>query len=299
MKIKLLITAALCLFVLQSQGQEFNGRVTYQSKTSFDMSRLPAQMSPEQKKRIMERMKSRLEQVYELDFNQTASVFKAQERLETPGQGGGRMRMFGGNSAGVNYKDLSTQEYYKEREITGKNFLIHDSLVQYNWQMTSETKMIGNYLAFKATAAVSVQNSPMMRFGRRPTPPSTPEKDSLSKGDVKTPKAPKTPEAPQTPEVPEVEFITAWYTLDIPVSTGPSDYWGLPGLILEVSQGNTTMLCTKVVLNPKDAPEIKAPKKGKEVSQEEFDKILSEKMQEMRENFSRRGGNGNRVIIRN
>ena len=96
-------------------------------------------------------------------------------------------------------------------------------------------------------------------------------------------------------ETPEVEFITAWYTLDIPVSNGPADYWGLPGLILEVSQGDTTMLCTKIVMNPKDAVEIKSPTKGKVVTQSEFDDIFEEKMMEMRERYGRgRGRGGNR-----
>ena len=43
--------------------------------------------------------------------------------------------------------------------------------------------------------------------------------------------------------------VEAWYTLDIPVSHGPGEFWGLPGLILEVSAGNTTMLCSKIVFS--------------------------------------------------
>ena len=36
--------------------------------------------------------------------------------------------------------------------------------------------------------------------------------------------------------------MTAWFTPEIPVSTGPAMYGGLPGLILEISDGNRTML---------------------------------------------------------
>ena len=46
-----------------------------------------------------------------------------------------------------------------------------------------------------------------------------------------------------------------------PVGHGPSEYWGLPGLILEVSAGETTMLCSKIIINPVEAIEIEAPKK--------------------------------------
>ena len=83
--------------------------------------------------------------------------------------------------------------------------------------------------------------------------------------------------------------ITAWYTPEIPVSQGPEGYWGLPGLILEVNDGKTTILCSKVVLNPKEKADIKAPATGKEVSQKEYDEIVIKKMEEMSE-MGGRGG---------
>ena len=90
-------------------------------------------------------------------------------------------------------------------------------------------------------------------------------------------------------EMPKEVIVTAWYTMDIPVSHGPENYWGLPGLILEVNDGTTTILCSKIVLNPKEKKEIKAPKNGKVVTQAEFDKIMKEKMEEMREMGGRPG----------
>jgi hypothetical protein len=45
-------------------------------------------------------------------------------------------------------------------------------------------------------------------------------------------------------------------------------------------------------MNTKDKKEIKAPKKGKEVTQAEYDKIVMEKMAEMREMNQGRGGRG-------
>ena len=92
-----------------------------------------------------------------------------------------------------------------------------------------------------------------------------------------------------------------WYTLDIPVNHGPGDYWGLPGLILELNSGNTTVLCSKIVLNPKEKMEIKEPTKGKEVSLEEYDEIIQEKMKEMEErmgNPRRRGEHVRSIRIR-
>ena len=52
--------------------------------------------------------------------------------------------------------------------------------------------------------------------------------------------------------------VEAWYTPQIPVGHGPAEYWGLPGLILEVSAGNTTMLCSKIVMNPAEKEKIRS-----------------------------------------
>jgi GLPGLI family protein len=82
--------------------------------------------------------------------------------------------------------------------------------------------------------------------------------------------------------LPKEITITAWYTPEIPVNQGPEGYWGLPGLILEVNDGKTTIFVQKC-LNPKDKVEIKAPNNGKEVSQKEYDEIVTKKMEEFRE----------------
>jgi GLPGLI family protein len=91
-------------------------------------------------------------------------------------------------------------------------------------------------------------------------------------------------------ELPKEITITAWYTPEIPVNQGPEGYWGLPGLILEVNDGKTVILCSKVVLNSKDKVEIKAPNNGKEISQKEYDETVTKKMQEMQEMNGGRGG---------
>jgi GLPGLI family protein len=102
-------------------------------------------------------------------------------------------------------------------------------------------------------------------------------------------------------EEPEEEEITltAWYTPQIPVKHGPSKYGGLPGLILEVSEGRETILCSKIVLNPKGDVNVKAPSKGKKVNQAEFDAIAEKKMKEMDERFkNNRREDGNEIEIR-
>lgn len=93
-------------------------------------------------------------------------------------------------------------------------------------------------------------------------------------------------------ELPKEITITAWYTPEIPINQGPENYWGLPGLILEVNDGKTVVLCSKIVLNSKEKVEIKAPTNGKVISQKEYDDTVVKKMEEFRQMNQGRGGNG-------
>ena len=88
----------------------------------------------------------------------------------------------------------------------------------------------------------------------------------------------------------ETVVTTAWYTTQVPVSNGPGDYQGLPGLILEINDGKKLIVCTEIILNPSEKNKIEEPKKGKVVSQSKFDKIQEEKSKEMMEKFKSRNG---------
>lgn len=94
--------------------------------------------------------------------------------------------------------------------------------------------------------------------------------------------------------------VEAWFSPQIPVTVGPGPFGGLPGaiLVLTIDEGQTTFTATDIALA--DLPEgtIVAPDEGKEVTQEEFDEIMEEKMKEMEAQFGGRGRNGARVIIR-
>ncbi|HEU4495991.1 MAG TPA: GLPGLI family protein, partial [Flavobacterium sp.] len=61
-------------------------------------------------------------------------------------------------------------------------------------------------------------------------------------------------------------------------------YWGLPGLILEANDGNTTILCSKIILNPKEKIEIKKPNKGKKVNRKQYEEITSKMVERMQKN---------------
>ena len=78
--------------------------------------------------------------------------------------------------------------------------------------------------------------------------------------------------------------IEAWFTPEIPVSAGPGLFGGLPGMILSVSvdSGHTVYSATEVNLTSVEEGVIKAPDDGEEVSREEYEEIVAEKLEELR-----------------
>jgi GLPGLI family protein len=148
--------------------------------------------------------------------------------------------------------------------------------------MESESKVIGGYTCYKATAVKPVNTSDFRNFRKK----TDAKKEDVAKKEDKD----KTTSFMEGFEMPKEITITAWYTPEIPVSHGPDSYYGLPGLILEVNDGKTIILCSKVVLNAKDKVEIKAPTNGKEVTQKEYDETVIKKMEEMSEMNPGKGG---------
>ena len=281
---KSIITFALLLFgvISVSAQKEFQGLAVYESKTSTsDMNkRLDGNkdITPEMRKMIEERMKGMFEKTFILNFDRSASIYKEEEKLDAPGTNG-NMRMMGSmmGGGGTYYKNVKEKIYSVDKEFMGKEFLVKDALPQLEWKMESETKVVGGYTCYKATALKPVDGSDFRNMRA---------KDEVKKEEKKEE---KTTNFMDGFEMPKEILITAWYTPEIPVNQGPEGYWGLPGLILEVNDGKTIILCSKVVMNAKEKAEIKAPKVGKEVTQKEYDEIVTAKMKEMQEMGGGRG----------
>ena len=286
------LTFIAILGTMVASAQDFQGVATYESKTAMpNLDKMgpggkgSPEMTPELKKQIEERMKKALEKTFELRFDKSASTYLEQEKLDAPGQDNGGMRMMASfmGGGGKHYKNVKEKRFLQEKEVFGKEFLIDDSLPKLAWKMESETKKIGTYTCYKATVVVPVNKSDFRNL--------RPKKEDDKKDTAKKEEAKSTNFMDQM-EMPKDVTITAWYAPEIPVNQGPENYWGLPGLILEVSDGKTIVLCTKIVLNPKEKAEIKAPAKGKKVTQAAFDDIVLKKVQEMREMYQRSGGPG-------
>lgn len=270
-KISTLLVVAFGFFAVNAQ--DFRGVATYMSKTSTDDVKLDSpQITPEMKEMIQEQMRLMSEKTFTLSFDKNTSLYE-EEVVLTPGGGGmfeGMRMMSNTMYGGVYYKNTKDKVFIQEREIFGKEFLIKDSLQVFDWQLGTETKQVGNYMCYKATAVVPFDLTDFKNMTRKEP------KDEKEKEEQES-----STNFLDMIDVPSEVIITAWYTPQIPIAQGPSNYWGLPGLIMEVSSGKTTILCSKIVINPKDKKEIKAPKNGKVVTQIEFQETMMEKMEEL------------------
>jgi GLPGLI family protein len=262
---KLILTKCFLLLAFVLNAQEFHGVAYYASQTQMkDFNITSDNITPAMKEEMMAKMKKAFEKTYILNFNKTESVYQEEEKLDTPNPSAGGVQIaFSNGGSSKLYKNLKLQNFTTNEDIFGKEFLIEDSLEKFSWILVNEQKSIGNYTCSKAQIVIPVSEQDLKEYQEFK---EKQEKNKTAFFSISEPKE---------------RIIEAWYTLDIPVANGPEKYWGLPGLILELHDGSTTLLCSKIILNPKEKTEIKAPKNGKKVSQKEFDIIQEKKLKSM------------------
>ena len=277
-RIKNLLLLMIILVSNHIISQDFQGKAYYFSKTSPDMSGWGnGQMTDAQKKQISDRMKGMFEKSYILTFDKISSIYEEEEVLSAPGKGG--FNWWSSFTAGPQYKNINDNQFVQDQDFYGRQFLITDSLEKLDWKIGNETKQIGKYLCIKATAVKTVDE-----FDWR----SMRGKSRKNKTESQN-KTEKTKSITEDIEIPKTINVVAWYTPQIPISQGPGEFWGLPGLILEVNADRTTILCSKITLNPQDKIKIKAPEKGRVISRDDYNSTVKQKMIEMREMYRGRG----------
>ncbi|WP_237274682.1 GLPGLI family protein [Tenacibaculum ovolyticum] len=255
-------------------AQNFQGKATYKTfrKVDFKMGEEKGAPKSDMQKKIQEQLRKQFQQTYTLNFNKSKSTYTQNKKLSAPQTNSGSFKiMTMGSGADVLYKNIATKKYVNKTEISGKRFLIKDELEDFGWKISGETKNIGNYTCYKATKSKEE------------------ERTSFSMTDGKQ---------EERKEKVIIETV-AWYTPQVPISNGPEGYWGLPGLILEIQEGKQTIVCSEIVLNTSGKIQIKEPLKGKKVTQEKFDEIMSEHSKEMIERFKskRKNKDGNSFSI--
>ena len=261
-KIQLVLGMMIALISISTSiaAQMKEGKISYERKINMHRN-LP---DPQMKSMVPEFRTDK----FELIFNENASLFRSVVDDEAPdpfanaGGGGGGMRMNFRMPTANTYTDLAKQTQYEERAFFEKEFLIIDSLKQYKWKLSEETKTIAKQLCKKATTMIT---APQMRM-----------RVSIGGGGNNTDTTANTPRVPKETE------LVVWYAENIPVSVGPDNYSGLPGVIMEIDQDNGATVTTAVEVSAKyPKKELVAPSKGDKMNRAQFQENMQKLMQDM------------------
>ena len=253
------------------QAKQFQGKAEYFSKRMHTRKtpdgNSKKEIDPEFEKEIAAAFKKATEKKFVLTFSKSEALYEEEKELEKPNlSGDGTSISVSFSGAGKKYINIKDKKTVVEEEMFGKDFVITEPLVENpNWKLIDETKKIGDYTCHKAELLIPVTERETQAYKTYLEKTAKSKKTSLLGG----------------MDEPKEKVVTAWYTPEIPVSLGPSNYWGLPGLILEVNEEKVVLLCSKVTLNSKSNFKIKQPDNGKAVNQKEFDAIEKKKREQL------------------
>lgn len=256
-------------------AQNFEGVVSYERVTdpakamanNPNADRMRAQFGnmPAQRPTIYTLILKNQESVFKVDPNQEAgenSVVINGERRSFP------RRL----SKDETLYNLEEGTYRKYEEYAQQPFQVSGKYERIRWKVDpTQTRPVLGYECMMATASESEQR----------TMPVFDESGKMTMKDTVV-----------TTE------ITAWFTDAIPSAAGPDKYNGLPGLILalDLNDGVTTFVATKVNEVAVSADDMKINSKGKKMTPEQLDKLKKEHQAEQMKNF-RGGGPGGRVMV--
>ena len=258
-KITFLFT--LLLSAISFSQNAFQGIAIYQSKTDMKSIGIDIpDMDQETKAKLISKMSAAFEKTYILKFNAFESTYDEEQKLTMQSS-----EIIQSGYDGIIYKNTKEQILLSETEAFNKNFLISEPLKKMDWQLSNERKKIGEYNCLKATVVIPVSEEELADYETAKKAQANNQTTFLTLSE------------------PKAKTIVVWYTTEIPVANGPSSYWGLPGLILEANNGITSILCSKIIINPKDKIVIKKPSKGKKISREDFEKMQEEKLNSLRD----------------
>ncbi len=168
---------------------------------------------------------------FELYFNKKESLFRSIPKLDIENSLQYRIAVNFLKANSIYYSNLENDHFIRKTEAYGENFII--TTPNYKWNLSSEVKIIGDYVCEKATTIYVINNS---------------------KGSFK-------------------HKVTAWYTKQLNIPFGPRGFNGLPGVIVQLDIQNFRYVLSNVDLNSNNLITIEKPKKGKIVTKEEFENI--------------------------
>lgn len=194
--------------------------------------------SYQDKGKYFERLKKMKEyannQKFELKFNKSQSSFKIIESMSKDELYDEKEDRIARLAMTAGFDVYIDNEKRKEIQIRPNNQLIESTCNRFDWEITTESKMIDLYLCYKA-----IQKIPFVS----------------RKGENK------------------IKEIIAWFAPSLPYRYGPITFNGLPGLILELTENRATYLAVKIVLEDKEI-KIDFPKGKTITEEEYYRKVM-------------------------
>ncbi|MGB0837740.1 MAG: GLPGLI family protein [Flavobacteriaceae bacterium] len=159
------------------------------------------------------------------------------------------------------YKSIKDSTFVMHPTLGGDSYTVSDSLVPYNWQLIDSTKVIKGYSCKLAKIKVKAGDNPIMNI-----------RYNLDKSKNRL----------------EGE-VYAWYSEKLPISNGPDVYWGLPGMILEVDEGNMVFHVDAINMGDVDDDVFEVPAyEEPTISSAEYDEIITQWHLGLKKKFSKK-----------
>ncbi len=255
---KLYLSFLFVGFALFAVAQQNSGEIIYDVNVHMEFDLDNPDLPPEAVQ-FLEQMPKDIASARKLIFNDNSALFSSYDdpdAVRDPNENPMVMMMRRNMDNELAFMDLKDKMVTERKEFMGRVFLIKDSLETYNWKITGNQRQIAGFPCMEATTM----------------------KDSAE--------------------------IKAWFTPSIATAAGPSGFSQLPGMILGMEMdassmgggpgggrrgrmrgGNATISiqAREVDLRKVKKSEIEEPDKGKEVTREEFQEIVMEKIEEMRQ----------------
>lgn len=180
----------------------------------------------------------------ELVFNQNESTFKRAKAMPMGLDPG-----FYENAAdlaldGDYYTNLKTNELTKTVQDDKTYIISLPPIKASSWTLGKESRKIGKYTCYKATSTKAVDGP---------------------RGMVNV-------------------QLTAWYAPEIPVRFGPKQYSNLPGLVLEMQEGEVLYRCVSIALNQAANTSVSKPVKGTQITETAYDKMVAQRLTDFKMN---------------
>jgi GLPGLI family protein len=220
-------------------GQSTNLKAVYTKKITHSI--ISNYKTDNEKRKLLidieNQTKNVLEDIkFELIVKGNKSIFRVMKNVQMENKNFYMSALgLGINLKGDFYSNIEENEVLNQKDSYGETFIIKDVFDKHQWVLYNETKIIGNFLCFKAETYEEVIN---------------PYNNEVNK-----------------------KIITCWYYPKIPIKFGVGNYTNLPGLVVRLETDNAMLTLDEVVLNPKEVLKISKPKKGKLINVIDFNDL--------------------------